>query len=475
MSRTLLWATGVLLGVLLSGCSAARRPYVQPVLPAPPAWSRDVGRTASVDPDGLARWWDVFGDPVLSRVLQQIAAGSLDVDTARSRVREARARVVVARSSRMPAVSAGVSGTASHASTEARGGIDTDDDLQQSFSLGLDATWEADVFGARRADIAAAAATADAGSLDLSDVLTSAMADGAAQYIAVRALQERVRLAEHNARLQGDTLEIAQFRVQAGLTTELDVYQARTTFESTRAQVANLQLELARRLHALSVLQGETPTALVSVLSVPGDVPSPPMDVAIGVPAEALRRRPDVRAAERRIAALALQADAARAQLYPHFSLAGSIGLEALSLARLFVPGAGAFRVSPSVDWSLFDRRQLKQNVVIADERTTQASIQYEAVVLRALQEVEDALAAYAQEQIRRDRLSDAVTAAQQTADLAIQRYNSGLRDFRDVLDAQRSLVSLQDQLVSSRSNVSTAVVALYRALGGGWTSVPRQ
>jgi NodT family efflux transporter outer membrane factor (OMF) lipoprotein len=465
----------VLLGILLSGCTAARRPYVQPLPPTPPEWSRDAGTAVAIDPERLARWWEGFGDPILTQVLQQTAAGSLDVKTALSRVREARAQVMIARSNRMPAVSAGLSGAASHTSTEARGGIDTEDDVQQSFSVGLDAAWELDVFGERRSGIDAAVATVGAVSLDLADVLTSALADGASQYIGIRTLQERIHLAEQNARLQADTLEIAEFRVQAGLTTELDIHQARTNLESTRAQMAALQLELTQRIHALSVLQGATPTALVSALSVPRAIPSPPTDVGIGVPAEALRRRPDVRAAERRIAAQSFRADAAHARLYPRFSLAGSIGLETLNLARLFVPGAGFFRVSPSVNWNVFDRGQLKQNVLMADEQTTQASIHYETVVLHALQEVEDALAAYAQEQIRRDRLRDAVTAAQRTSDLVIQRYNSGLLDFRDVLDAQRSLVSLQDQLASSQSNVSTAVVSLYRAIGGGWTALPRQ
>jgi NodT family efflux transporter outer membrane factor (OMF) lipoprotein len=466
--------TAMLLVTALTACSVARHPYVQPVPSTPSNWSRDAGTASPIDPDRLGRWWQSFGDPVLSQVLQQIADGSLDVKTALSRVREARAQVVIARSNRMPAASTGVSATASHTSTEAFGGIESEDDVQQSYALDVEASWELDVFGERRAEIDAAASTAAATSIDLEDVLTSAIADGAAQYIRVRSLQERIRLAEQNARLQADTLEIAQFRFQAGLTTELDVYQARTNLESTRAQVAGLQLELAETLHGLSVLQGGTPTALTAALSVASPIPSPPADVAIGVPAEALRRRPDVRAAERRIAAQAFQADAARARLYPRFSLAGSIGLETLDIARLLVPGAGFFRFSPSASWNVFDRRQLKQNVAVADERTAQASIQYEAVVLRALQEVEDALASYAQEQIRRDRLADAVVATQQTAELATQRYNSGLRDFRDVLDAQRSLVALQDQLASTQSNVSTAVVRLYRALGGGWTPLPQ-
>lgn len=474
MSLTTRRLASVLLGVLVSGCAAARRPYVEPSPPTAPEWSRSTGSAGPVDPDRLARWWEGFGDPTLTQVLEQIAAGSLDVKTGLSRVREARAQVMIARAGRQPAVSAGFSGTASHASTEARAGIAAEDDVQQSYSLGVDATWELDIFGERRSGIAAALANEGAVSLDVADVLTSALADGAAQYIAIRAAQERIRLSEQNARLQADTLEIAQWRVQAGLTTDLDVYQARTNLESTRAQMATLQIGLTQRLHQLAVLQGATPTALVSALSVPRAIPSPPAEVVLGVPADALRRRPDVRAAEQRLAARTFQADAARARLYPRFRLAGSIGLETLSLARLLVPGAGFFRISPSASWDAFDRRQLKYAVVGADEQTAQASMQYETVVLRALQEVEDALAAYTHEQIRRGHLQDATTAAQSAASLAMQRYTTGLRDVRDVLDAQRSLVSLQDQLVSSQANVATAVVSLYRAIGGGWTALPR-
>ena len=221
---------------------------------------------------------------------------------------------------------------------------------------------------------------------------------------------------------------IAGFRVQAGLTTELDVYQARTNLESTRAQVAALQLEKVQSTHALAVLVGGTPDSLNLLLEPAAPIPTPPDSVAIGVPAEALRRRPDVQAAERRLAAQWAQVDAARARLYPSFSLAGTIGLEALDIAKLVVPGAAFFRLSPAVSWNIFDRRQLKQNVVVQEEREVQAALQYESAVLVALRDVEDALAAYAQEQLRRDRLTDAVAAAQQAADLAAQRYSSGAR-----------------------------------------------
>lgn len=200
-------------------------------------------------------------------------------------------------------------------------------------------------------------------------------------------------------------------------------------------------------------------------------IPVAPLTVALGLPAETLRRRPDVRSAERQLAAQFAEVDAARAELYPTFRLVGSIGLESLSLARLLLPGAGFWSASPSASARLFNRGQLRQNLVIQTERQEQAARSYESRVLGALQEVEDSLAALAHEQMRRDRLSAAAAAAEQAADLSLQLYTAGLRDFRDVLDAQRSLLSLQDSLATSGATVSTELVRLYKALGGGWSA----
>lgn len=477
VSSTIRWTGCALAAALLAGCGAARRPYPTPQVTGLAAWrGSGQGVAQSVGPTDaatLAEWWTSFGDPVLSGLVQRIVDDSIDVGMAMSRLREARAQVGGARAARMPSVTAAGSSSVTHASTEARGGIAADDFVQRSYGLDATASWEVDIFGRLAAGIDAAEASAAAAGLDALDVLTSVVADAGAQYIRVRALQERIRLAEANERLQADTLLIAGFRVQAGLTTELDVYQARTNLESTRAQIAALRLEKRQGTNALAVLVGGSPDSLDQLLEPAAPIPTPPDSVAIGVPAEALRRRPDVQAAERRLAAQWAQVDAAQARLYPSFSLAGTIGLEALDLARLVVPGAAFFRLSPSASWNIFDRRQLKQNVVVQEEREVQASLQYEATVLGALRDVEDALAAYAQEQVRRDRLTAAAAAAQQTADLAVQRYNAGLRDFRDVLDAQRTLVNLQDQQASSASNVATAVIRLYRSLGGGWAAMP--
>jgi NodT family efflux transporter outer membrane factor (OMF) lipoprotein len=456
-----------------AGCASVQREYLAPELEAPGAWTQSAGNVRVGDTEAIDAWWTVFNDSTLTGLIERVASDNLDLRSALSRVREARAQVGIARANRMPLVSTGFTPSASHTPTEARGGGPAADFVQESFSLGADASWEIDVFGERRAGVDLATASATAEVLDLQDVLVSTAAETASQYIRLRALQERLDLTEQNIALQADTLDIATFRFQAGLTTELDVYQARTNLESTRAQAASLELELAQTGNALAVLLGRQPDAIDALLVAPEPIPAAPLQIALGVPAEALRQRPDIRAAERRLAAQAAQTNVARAQLYPSFNLVGSIGLETLNLARLLLPGAGLFRLSSSTTWSVFDRGQLRQNLEVQSQREEQASTQYEVAVLRAVQEVEDALVSYAQEQVRGERLTAAVDAAQQAADLAAQRYNTGLRDFRDVLDAQRSLVSLQDQLAASRANVSTAVVQLYRALGGGWSVMP--
>jgi NodT family efflux transporter outer membrane factor (OMF) lipoprotein len=271
--------------------------------------------------------------------------------------------------------------------------------------------------------------------------------------------------------LQQETLELTQFRAQAGLATDLDVQQALANVESTRAQIASLEGQAAKSVHAIAILLGRPPAELNAEFTAPAPIPEAPIETTLGLPAEALRRRPDVRSAERQLAAQFAQVNVARADLYPSFRLAGSIGLESLSLATLLVPGAQFWNVGPSASTRLFDRRQLRENLVVQSERQEQAARSYETAVLRALQEVEDSLTDLAQEQVRRGHLAAAANAAQQAADLSLQLYNTGLRDFRDVLDAQRSLLTLQDSLASSDTIVSSDLVRLFKALGGGWSA----
>lgn len=448
---------------LCTGCSV-RRPYEPPSSNAPATWSATVPQPA--DPERLSNWWETFGDEQLTALIRRAVTGNLDVRTAMSRIREARATMRSTRTQLRPTADASgstrVNGTGSDAGI---GGV-TD-----VYSLGIDASWELDVFGGIRSTVDAARATADARDADLQDVLITLTADVALDYIDIRSLQRRVEIARSNVGLQQETLELTQFRAQAGLATDLDVQQARSNVESTRAQIASLDGQVAQAIHAIAILLGRPPAELNTEFTASGPIPEAPIEATLGVPADALRRRPDVRSAERLVAAQAAQVNAARADLYPSFRLAGSIGLESLSLARLLVPGAGFWSASPSASTRLFDRRQLRENLVVQNERQEQAARNYETVVLRALQEVEDSLTALAQEQVRRGHLAAAASAAQQAADLSLQLYTAGLRDFRDVLDAQRSLLTLQDSLASSGATVSSDLVRLFKALGGGWSA----
>jgi NodT family efflux transporter outer membrane factor (OMF) lipoprotein len=449
-------ATGV-------GCDV-RRPY-QPPDPKPPAaWSAFVAQPA--DAESLSRWWETFGDERLTALIRRAVEGNPDVRTAISRVREARATMRSTRTQLLPTADATGSARATRNSSQAGVGGMTD-----FYSLGIDASWEIDAFGGIRSTVDAANATADAREADLQDVLITLTADVALNYIDIRSLQRRLEIAQSNVNLQQETLELTQFRAQAGLATDLDVQQARSNVESTRAQIASLESQAAQSVHAIAILLGRPPAELDTELSTTAPITEAPIEATLGVPADALRRRPDVRSAERQVAAQAAQVNAARADLYPSFRLAGSIGLESLSLARLLVPGAGVWSGGPSVGTRLFDRRQLRENLVVQNERQEQAARTYETVVLRALQEVEDSLTALAQEQVRRSHLTAAADAAQQAADLSLQLYNAGLRDFRDVLDAQRSLLTLQDALASSGATVSSDLVRLFKALGGGWSA----
>ncbi|HEY7187298.1 MAG TPA: efflux transporter outer membrane subunit [Vicinamibacterales bacterium] len=446
-----------------AGCSV-RRPYQAPAPTVPAAWSSSL--TYPADVDSLSRWWETFDDDQLTGLVLRAVEGNLDVRTAISRVREARATMRSTSTQLRP--SADASGLARASGTGSEAGIGG---VTQSYSLGIDASWELDVFGGIRSTVDAARATADAREADLQDVLISLTAEVALDYIDTRSLQRRLEIARSNVDLQQQTLELTQFRAQAGLATDLDVQQALSNVESTRAQIASLESQVAQSIHAIAILIGRPPAELNAELSSPAPIPAAPLEAALGVPADALRRRPDVRSAERQLAAQAAQVNVARADLYPSFRLAGSIGLESLSIAKLLVPGAGFWSANPSASTRLFDRRQLRENLVVQSEREEQAARSYETTVLRALQEVEDGLTALAQEQVRRGHLASAANAAQQAADLSLQLYNTGLRDFRDVLDAQRSLLTLQDSLTSSAATVSSDLVRLFKALGGGWNA----
>ena len=318
----------------------------------------------------------------------------------------------------------------------------------------------------------AAEADLEASQEDLRDVLVSLLAEVALNYVEVRTYQARLAVAEENLEAQDETYQLTQWRYQAGLSDELAVQQARYNLESTRSQIPTLRTGLEEAMNRIAVLLGEQPGKVHEELKKPVPIPVAPLKVAVGVPADVLRRRPDVRRAERELAAQTARIGVATADLYPKLSLSGSIGLEALSLNDLFSSATKTVSGGSQITWPIFNGGAIRQNIEVQSALQEQALIAYEAAVLSALEEVENALVAYAEEQGRRDALREAEEAAQKAVELAQQKYQAGLTDFNNVLEAQRSLLTFQDQLAQSEGTVTSNLVRLYKALGGGWKSM---
>lgn len=457
----------VLATLTFPGCLAVGPDYVRPAVPEPAAWHADLTNglsAAETDPHSLTSWWTTLDDPVLSGLIEGAVAGNLDVRAARARVREARARRVIAQAGLFPVIDA--AGSARHSRSSGKVGPSNTGEL---YSAGFDASWELDVFGGLRRGVEAAEADIQATEQDLRDVLVSLLAEVAVNYVDVRLYQAGLSIAEANLNTQTDTYEITRWRAEAGLTTQLDVEQAKSQLETTRAQLPSLRKNLEQAMNRLAVLSGEVPGALHVKLKARKPIPVTPLEVAVGVPADTLRRRPDVRRAERELAAQTARVGVATADLYPKLSLLGSIGLESLSASDLFSAAARSYGIGPTVSWRIFEAGSIRAHIEVQSALQEQALIRYEAAVLGALEDVNNALTAFAEEQVRRQSLAAAVHAAQRALDLAGDQYASGLIDFQVVLDAQRSLLSLQDQLALSEGATTSDLISLYKALGGGW------
>lgn len=464
------WTIAALLA--LGGCATVGPDYAPPDTVPPAGWNAGLGagvRAAPTEAETLARWWTVLDDPVLTNLIARAADGSLDLRQAQARVREARARRGIASANRFPTLDAAAAANRVRGSEETGTGATT-----ELYSAAFDATWELDLFGGRRRALESAEAAVAASEADLRDVTVTLLAEVALNYVEVRSFQTRLALAEANLATQTETYDITRWRAQAGLTTDLDVQRARYNLEQTRAQIPLLRNGLEQAKNRLAFLLGLPAGALTAELDERKPIPVAETDVAVGVPADVLRRRPDVRAAERRLAAQTAEVGVATAARYPSFALLGSIGLEALTGSRLFTSSARTNAAAANATWTLFDAGRLRQNVEVQNALQEQALVAYEAAVLTAVNDVENALVAYAEEQARRAALVDATRAAESAATLATQQYNAGLIDFQVVLDAQRSLLSLQDQLAASEGEVSSNLIRLYKALGGGWTSMAR-
>ncbi|MHC1727108.1 MAG: efflux transporter outer membrane subunit [Syntrophobacteraceae bacterium] len=459
------WLLVVLSTAAIAGCAAVGPNYIRPEVTVRKAWNTQLAGipgSGETDAQALVAWWTSLHDPMLTSLIDRAVTGNLDLKKARARVREARARRGIAAAGLQPALNGTGSAVWGLTST------DTRTSSSELYTAGLDASWELDLFGGVRRSVEAAQGDLQASEEDLRNVLVSLLAEVALNYLDVRKSQVLLTVAEDNLESQSETYQLTQWRYQAGLSDELAVQQARYNMENTRSQIPLLRTSLEAAMNRVEVLLGEQPGMLHAELEKREPLPVPPLEVAVGVPADLLRRRPDVRQAERQLAAQTARVGVATADLYPKLTLNGSIGLESLSLANL-PSGTLALTGGPSITWAIFKGGAIRQSIEVQSALQEQALLQYEAVILVALEEVENALVAYVEVQQRRQALSEATRAAQKAAELASQKYQSGLTDFSNVLDAQRSLLSFQEQLATSEGNVTSNLVRLYKALGGGW------
>ncbi|MDP1899570.1 MAG: efflux transporter outer membrane subunit [Rubrivivax sp.] len=443
---------------LLSGCAALQPGGTVPgEADVPATWSAAAAAPRAMS---LADWWQRFGDPTLAQLVADAMQANTGVLAAQAGLRQARALRDVASAGLRPTL--GSSASAQHGT---RGG----DSTGNSFQLGLDASWELDVFGANRSALATSQAAARASAASLGDVQVSIAAEVALNYIALRAAQARLAIASDNLASQLQTLQLTEWRVQAGLLSALEAEQARAAAAQVRAQIPGLQTSIEQAAHALAVLTGRPPAALAALVAAPRAVPQAAGTLALAIPAETLRQRPDVRAAEQQVLAAqgrVAQADAAR---YPSFRLGGSLGLNALTLGALGHSAAVVTSLLGSVSLPLFDGGAARAQVSAQQAALDQARASYRGTVLTALQHVEDALVALRGDLEREARLQQAAQAATQSATLARQRFSSGLIDFQTVLETQRSQLGAQDSLASAGADVSADHVRLFKALGGGW------
>jgi NodT family efflux transporter outer membrane factor (OMF) lipoprotein len=459
--------TAVAAALALAGCAAVGPDYREPVLPLPAQWTAPSAENL----EDLARWWERLGDPMLTGFVAQAMQANPDLRLAQARLREARARRGLASAQRAPSVDASAAASASRRS----GGGAGDAATAELYSAGFDAGWEIDVFGGKRRALEAADADLQSSAATLEATRVSLAAEVARNYVEVRAFQTRLAIARSNLASQSETLQLTEWRAQAGQVGSLDVEQARANREQTRAQIPSLATSLAEAQHRLALLLGQPPAALQERLAAVAQVPQVPTQIAAGIPADVLRQRPDVRAAERSLAAETARIGQAEAARYPSFTLTGSIGLEAASFGTLTGGATRTRTLVAGASAPIFDGGRLRQQVEIQRAVQEQALVGYESAVLTALEEVENALAAFGNSGARRSALAEALTAARNAALLARHRYTAGLIDFQTVLDTERTVLTIEDSLAASEADSVLAVIQLYKALGGGWTPGNRQ
>ena len=466
--------TAALLGfaVALGGC-AVGPDFKRPRVTVNQNWQagRDPRIWTQYAADSL--WWKSFNDSALDRLVELAYRQNLPLQIAGLRIAEARAQLGVAIGEQFPQTQVAYGRAGAVGLSRNAPNTTNFDHRFVSYEIGFDAAWEVDLWGKYRRGVQAEAAALLASVNDYYYALVSLTAEVARTYATIRTFEVLIELARQNARLQQEGLRIAESRFRNGATSELDVAQAATLFESTRASIPQLQISLQQSRNALSTLLGQPSGAVEPLLQGPKEIPKAPSRVSASVPAEMLRRRPDIRSAEFLAAAQCARIGVAKSELYPSFSLVGSIGLSAGNSGgtarNLFASDSLFYSIGPQVSWPIFNYGRIKNRVRVQDARFQQLLVNYHDTVLRAAQEVEDALVGFISAQDASVFEERSVNAAQRSNELALIQYREGSVDYQRVLDAQQQLLQQQNSLAQTRSSIAVNLIALYKALGGGW------
>jgi NodT family efflux transporter outer membrane factor (OMF) lipoprotein len=471
-----------LTALLLTGCTVGPN-YQRPAASVPSAFAEPHEPPASGDAE-LASWWQSFGDVELSKLVNRAIVQNLDVESAAARIREARARERVAGAAALPQVDAQASASRQRISENAipvppgaggssgggtsTGGFGLPGSEFDTFRVGFDASWEIDLFGKTRRIVEAAQARTGAAIWNRRDAQVSVAAEVAEAYLTLRTLQQRIATAETEVVRQQRSLRLVGARVRGGLVTGQDLAQQQSQLAAAEAAIPPLKARAEAQIHALGVLTGDTPEALIAELSPLAVLPASP-DVPVGLPSDLLRRRADIRAAEQSLHAATANIGVATAGLYPSFSLTALPALVSTTLAKLLEWGSRSYTVSASTDWPIFNGGRTRANIAVANAQQEQALIAYRKTILVALRDVEDALSSIDNDRRQIASLEAAHSTAARAEDIARTRYRGGLVTYSDVLQAQANRISLEGQLIQARGAHATDTVALFKALGGGW------
>jgi len=468
--RAVTWvvtATGT--AFAMAGCMLVGGAYKAPDTVVPDFWYHSLSGDLHSGSPSIESWWKKFDDRTLDRLVGRARESNPDLKIAFERITEARAARAVARSQLFPGAVAGGEAVRTRASESLLGPAPgTPGNPTDYWATGFDAGWEIDFFGGVRRSIESATAGVEAVEEAWRDATVSLLAEVALNYVEFRTLGERIRLAETNIANQRESVKLTRDRLDAGLAPELDVSQAETNLATSEALVPLLRAQETLAKNRLGILVGSYPGGIDSWLGKGGGIPSPQRSAGIGIPADLVRARPDIRRAERALAAQTAQIGVAQADLFPRFTLAGTFELQATQPGQMFDSRSRAYAFGPSLRWNIFSGGRIKAIIAIEESRTKQAYLAYESTVLKAVGEVEDALASIANERDRLAALDKAVASARKTVALVKENYREGLVDFQNVLDAERTIFSTEDEAAVSRGQIAAAHVALYKALGGG-------